>query len=69
VKRIVLLAGLGAAAFAAAFGLVRTHDVLTTLLCMVWVPGGENYRPSARSGCTPDTGMSHVGFHCVKDTK
>jgi formylglycine-generating enzyme required for sulfatase activity len=26
-----------------------------------------NYRPSARIGCTPDTGMSHVGFRCVKD--
>lgn len=25
------------------------------------------YRPSARHGCTPDTGMSHVGFRCVKD--
>jgi formylglycine-generating enzyme required for sulfatase activity len=25
-----------------------------------------NYRPSARLGCTPDTGMSHVGFRCVK---
>ncbi|MFL5245206.1 MAG: formylglycine-generating enzyme family protein [Gemmataceae bacterium] len=26
-----------------------------------------NYRPSARLGCTPDTGMSHLGFRCVKD--
>ena len=25
-----------------------------------------NYRPSARLGCTPDTGMSHLGFRCVK---
>ncbi len=25
-----------------------------------------NYRPSARMGCTPDTGMSHVGFRCVR---
>jgi formylglycine-generating enzyme required for sulfatase activity len=24
-----------------------------------------NYRPSAGMGCTPDTGMSHVGFGCV----
>lgn len=24
------------------------------------------YRPSARHGCSPDTGMSHVGFRCVK---
>lgn len=27
----------------------------------------SRYRPSARHGCTPDTGMSHVGFRCVKD--
>jgi formylglycine-generating enzyme required for sulfatase activity len=25
------------------------------------------YRPSARHGSTPDTGMSHAGFRCVKD--
>lgn len=25
-----------------------------------------NYRPGARLGCTPDTGMSHLGFRCVK---
>jgi formylglycine-generating enzyme required for sulfatase activity len=24
------------------------------------------YRPSARHGCTPDTGMSHMGFRCVR---
>lgn len=24
-----------------------------------------SYRPSARMGCSPDTGMSHVGFRCV----
>ncbi len=24
-----------------------------------------NYRPSARTGCTPDTGRSHVGFRCA----
>jgi formylglycine-generating enzyme required for sulfatase activity len=23
------------------------------------------YRPSARHGCTPDAGMSHLGFRCV----
>jgi formylglycine-generating enzyme len=27
------------------------------------------YRPSARHGCTPDTGMSHVGFRCVMSPK
>lgn len=26
----------------------------------------SRYRPSSRDGCTPDTGMSHVGFRCVK---
>jgi formylglycine-generating enzyme required for sulfatase activity len=28
-----------------------------------------NYRPSARLGCTPDTGMSHLGFRCVKSAE
>jgi sulfatase modifying factor 1 len=27
------------------------------------------YRPSARQGCPPDTGMSHVGFRCVRDAE
>jgi len=27
----------------------------------------ENYRPSAREGTSEDTGMSHLGFRCVKD--
>lgn len=26
---------------------------------------GSRYRPSARMGCNPDTGMSHVGFRCA----
>ena len=26
----------------------------------------SNYRPSGRRGNSPDTGMSHVGFRCVK---
>lgn len=25
-----------------------------------------SYRPSARMGCSPDTGLSHTGFRCVK---
>ena len=25
----------------------------------------SRYRPSARHGCSPDTGMSHVGFRCL----
>jgi formylglycine-generating enzyme required for sulfatase activity len=25
----------------------------------------SRYRPGARHGCSPDTGMSHVGFRCV----
>ncbi len=28
----------------------------------------SSYRPSARMGCSPDTGMSHVGFRCVMDS-
>lgn len=27
----------------------------------------ESYRPSARRGTPPDTGMSHIGFRCVRD--
>ena len=27
----------------------------------------SSYRPSARMGCTPDTGMAHVGFRLVRD--
>lgn len=27
----------------------------------------SSYRPSARMACPPDTGMSHLGFRCVKD--
>jgi formylglycine-generating enzyme required for sulfatase activity len=27
------------------------------------------YRPSARQSCTPDTGMSHMGFRCVMSAK
>ncbi len=26
----------------------------------------SSYRPSARMGCSPDTGMAHVGFRCVQ---
>jgi formylglycine-generating enzyme required for sulfatase activity len=29
----------------------------------------SRYRPSARHGCSPDTGMSHVGFRCVLSAK
>ncbi len=29
----------------------------------------ESYRPAARRGTDPDTGMSHIGFRCVKDRK
>ncbi|NDC38086.1 MAG: hypothetical protein EBZ48_08535, partial [Proteobacteria bacterium] len=25
-----------------------------------------SYRPSARRGTPPDTGMSHIGFRCAK---
>lgn len=26
----------------------------------------SSYRPSARMGCSPDTGLAHTGFRCVK---
>lgn len=29
----------------------------------------ESYRPSARRGTPPDTGMSHIGFRCAKSAK
>ncbi|MEO0529306.1 MAG: formylglycine-generating enzyme family protein [Planctomycetota bacterium] len=28
-----------------------------------------SYRPSARMGCSPDTGLSHTGFRCVKSAE
>ncbi len=28
----------------------------------------KRYRPSARHGCTPDSGMSHMGFRCVQSS-
>ncbi len=27
----------------------------------------RRFRPSARQGCSPDTGMSHTGFRCAAD--
>jgi formylglycine-generating enzyme required for sulfatase activity len=41
----------------------RVHRGGSFLCCVGYC---FNYRPSARVGCTPDTGMSHVGFRCVK---
>jgi formylglycine-generating enzyme required for sulfatase activity len=41
----------------------RVHRGGSFLCCVGYC---FNYRPSARIGCTPDTGMSHVGFRCVK---
>jgi formylglycine-generating enzyme len=40
----------------------RVHRGGSFLCCVGYC---FNYRPSARVGCTPDTGMSHVGFRCV----
>jgi formylglycine-generating enzyme required for sulfatase activity len=42
----------------------RVHRGGSFLCCVGYC---FNYRPSARLGCTPDTGLSHVGFRCVKD--
>jgi formylglycine-generating enzyme required for sulfatase activity len=41
----------------------RTHRGGSFLCCVGYC---FNYRPSARMGCTPDSGMSHLGFRCVK---
>jgi formylglycine-generating enzyme required for sulfatase activity len=40
----------------------RVHRGGSFLCCVGYC---FNYRPSARMGCTPDTGMSHLGFRCV----
>lgn len=29
----------------------------------------SRYRPGARQGCSPDTGMSHLGFRCVRSAE
>ena len=42
----------------------RVHRGGSFLCCVGYC---FNYRPSARTGCTPDSGLSHVGFRCVKD--
>lgn len=28
-----------------------------------------SYRPSARMACSPDTGLAHLGFRCVRDAR
>jgi formylglycine-generating enzyme required for sulfatase activity len=42
----------------------RVHRGGSFLCCVEYC---FNYRPSARLGCTPDSGMSHMGFRCVMD--
>lgn len=42
----------------------RVHRGGSFLCCVGYC---FNYRTSARLGCTPDTGMSHLGFRCVKN--
>ena len=42
----------------------RVHRGGSFLCCVGYC---FNYRPSARMGCTPDTGMSHLGFRCVTE--
>ena len=53
----------------------QSHDPMRSFMSQRSQRGGSflcndsycsRYRPSARHGCTPDTGMSHVGFRCVK---
>jgi|688.fasta_scaffold104793_1 formylglycine-generating enzyme required for sulfatase activity len=52
----------------------QSHDPMRPFMSQRSQRGGSflcndsycsRYRPSARHGCTPDTGMSHVGFRCV----
>jgi formylglycine-generating enzyme required for sulfatase activity len=40
----------------------RVHRGGSFLCCVGYC---FNYRPSARMGCTPDSGASHIGFRCV----
>jgi len=44
----------------------RVHRGGSFLCCVGYC---FNYRPSARMGCTPDTGMSHLGFRCVRNAE
>ena len=41
----------------------RVHRGGSFLCCVGYC---FDYRPSARLGCTPDTGLSHVGFRCAR---
>lgn len=52
----------------------QSHDSMRPFMSQRSQRGGSflcndsycsRYRPSARHGCTPDTGMSHVGFRCA----
>jgi formylglycine-generating enzyme required for sulfatase activity len=52
----------------------QTHDPARPFMPQRVQKGGSflcndsycsRYRPSARHGCSPDTGMAHVGFRCV----
>lgn len=56
-------------------GRLESHDPMRPFATQRSQRGGSflcndaycsRYRPSARHGSTPDTGMSHVGFRCVK---
>jgi formylglycine-generating enzyme len=44
----------------------RVHRGGSFLCCVGYC---FNYRPSARMGCTPDSGMSHLGFRCAMTPK
>jgi formylglycine-generating enzyme required for sulfatase activity len=56
-------------------GPTQTHDPQRPFMPQRVQRGGSflcndsycsRYRPSARHGCSPDTGMAHVGFRCVR---
>ena len=44
----------------------RVHRGGSFLCCVGYC---FNFRPGARTGCTPDNGMSHLGFRCVRSAK
>jgi formylglycine-generating enzyme required for sulfatase activity len=68
----------GKAAIVNPTGPTTSHDPLRPFMPQRVQRGGSflchdsyctRYRPSARHGCTPDTGMSHIGFRCVMSAR
>lgn len=68
--RLALLAMVGCGAFGPVYGMTRlTIDGAASANAAGPTFNNSDCsrdRPSARHGCTLDTGMSHVGFRCAK---